>query len=286
MKHIREMAKASRASKLARFCGGGDVARVKKGMPSRDGEPKGYAHGGMVGGGMAEGMPSKPRLDRGGRMKKPGKAAKAGTHVNVVVMPHGGGAPPPSPDMGAMPPMPPGGAGPMPPMPPMGGGMPGQKHGGKVGRYAKGGKVKKMADGGDADDNPVAGYMKKKGDESSTDATMDAIKSGIYGGAGAAMAHTPPAAAVLLGAGAVHLGKSIVEGAKATQMKRGEKMWNDTGMKGRPSKDDAEGRKHGGKVEKREHKSLGGPAKPARGYDAGAGGAKGRLEKAKKYGAK
>ena len=40
-------------------------------------------------------------------------------------------------------------------------------------------------------------------------------------------------------------------------------------------------RKSGGRVAK----SVGGPAKPVKGFDAGAGGGKGRLEKIKKYGA-
>lgn len=39
-------------------------------------------------------------------------------------------------------------------------------------------------------------------------------------------------------------------------------------------------KKHGGRIAR----SVGGPAKPPRGFDAGAGGAKGRLEKIKEYG--
>lgn len=42
--------------------------------------------------------------------------------------------------------------------------------------------------------------------------------------------------------------------------------------------------KHDHKGQKLTKLSVGGPAKPARGFDAGAGGGKGRLEKLKKYG--
>lgn len=38
------------------------------------------------------------------------------------------------------------------------------------------------------------------------------------------------------------------------------------------------------KIAKREERSVGGPASPPRGFDAGAGGARGRLEKIKEYG--
>ena len=142
MKHLREMAKAANKSKIARYCGG-DVSRVEKGMPSRDGA-KGYATGGKVADGdmmMAGGMPAKGRLDRGGR-KKP-DAGKKGTNVNVIVMPKDGGgdkgAPMPPSDMPA-PPM----AGPPPPMPMP---PPGAGPGGPPMR-AKGGRVMKnmMAD--------------------------------------------------------------------------------------------------------------------------------------------
>ena len=109
---IEEANKDQAAAKSA----GGVIARKRGGMLcAKDGSPLGDV----------------PGRARGGRMKHHGKGA---THVNVVVAPQGGGAPPmmaPHPQLaalaaGAHPPMggpPPGG--PPPGMPPMGAGPPG-----------------------------------------------------------------------------------------------------------------------------------------------------------------
>ena len=144
MKHLRDQAKGAMANKLARYSGDKDVARVKSGMPDRDGS-KGYATGGAVGDMMAAGMPAKGRLDRGGRKKGKPADKKAGTNVNVVVMPKDGGDKgppmlPPGPPM-AGPPMPPP---PGPPMPPPGAGPGGppppmmRKAGGRVMKHDEG----------------------------------------------------------------------------------------------------------------------------------------------------
>lgn len=151
MKHLKDAAKAAQNQKLARYSGADnnkDGARVKVGMPKVDGEPKGYARGGVAVASEGDEMPAKARLDRPGR-KMPGKAApggkKGGTNVNVIVMPKGDKAAPPA-DAPAGPsglmPMPPPGAGPAgPPMPPPGAGgppMPMRKAGGRVGKYDAG----------------------------------------------------------------------------------------------------------------------------------------------------
>lgn len=145
MKHLKDAAKSAQNQKLARYSGANnnkDVSRVSKGMPARDGEPKGYARGGVAMAGDADEMPAKARLDRPGR-KMPGKAGtgkKPGTNVNVIVMPKGDKAAPPADASGAagLVPMPPPGAGPAgPPMPPPGAGgppMPMRKSGGRVGK--------------------------------------------------------------------------------------------------------------------------------------------------------
>lgn len=127
MKHLRASAKSGMAAKLARYCGG-DVSRVKKGMPSRDGS-KGYATGGIVSGESdtaVDGVSAKRGFAKPGKMKGDGKAKKGGTNVNVIVMPKEAGAQPPAPPM--MPPGPPAG-GPPPGPPP---GMPMRASGGGV----------------------------------------------------------------------------------------------------------------------------------------------------------
>lgn len=125
MKHLRASAKSGMAAKLSRYCGG-DVARVKKGMPSRDGS-KGYASGGVISGERdmdVDGVGAKRSFAKPGKMKGDGKAKKGGTNVNVIVMPKDGSAQPPAPPM-----MPPPAGGP-PPVPPPG--MPMRANGGGV----------------------------------------------------------------------------------------------------------------------------------------------------------
>lgn len=116
MKHLRDQAKSSMASKLSKYSSGGDVKRVEKGMPERDGSV-GYARGGSVmPDDMGGDMPAKPRLDRGAKKKTPD--AKKGVNVNIIVAPKPDKAAtpeaPPMPPPGAIPPGPP----PGPPMPP------------------------------------------------------------------------------------------------------------------------------------------------------------------------
>lgn len=129
MKNLRATAKSSMAAKLARYCGG-DVKRVQKGMPSRDGS-KGYANGGGISDedeGDIDGVGAKPSMSKPGRTKGKDKDKKGGTNVNVIIMPKEGGAPagaamPPGP-----PPPPPGPPGPPPGGPP----IPMRARGGRV----------------------------------------------------------------------------------------------------------------------------------------------------------
>ena len=153
MNPYRAKAKASHAAKIKGYASGGrvpeDIAESEpKMMKGKEGEGKGFASGGMVMGMKAP--------------KKAHKAKKAGTHINIINMPHGGaGAPPmgpppgPGPGVGMIPPpvrpvapapmpgpmgMPPPGVGPGPMM---------RKNGGRV-AFKKGGRVNK-ADGGEVD---------------------------------------------------------------------------------------------------------------------------------------
>lgn len=121
MKHLRATSKSGMAAKLARYCGG-DVSRVKKGMPSRDGA-KGYATGGMVSdddGDEFDGMAAKKSMSKPSRMKGKDKGKDKGTNVNVIVMPKADAPampmPPPPGPMAGPPPPPPGPPGPPMPM--------------------------------------------------------------------------------------------------------------------------------------------------------------------------
>lgn len=183
MKSSRLASEAAQSAKLRRL---GAQGSTKLATQAEHAMRK-YANGGIVGddeedelegmGSDVEGDDPMPRLDRPSRGGK--KDKKAGTNVNVIIMPPaaaGAGAPvvppvaagpmPPPPPMAGPPPGPMAGGPPM--MPPGAGGPPMRKHGGGVNAYANGGKVKK-ADGG------------------SVDRFMDAAKDGAaLGGMGAA----------------------------------------------------------------------------------------------------
>ena len=133
----RAKARAQHAAKIKGYAAGGRVSdgrdlyepKVKM-MKGEEGEGK--AGGGSVMGGKAK---SKPHM------------GKAGTHVNVVVMPHGGagpGGPPPMPGPGVgmiPPPVRPVAPAPMPGpmgMPPPGAGPMMRKHGGRVAASRRG----------------------------------------------------------------------------------------------------------------------------------------------------
>lgn len=143
MKHLRASSKSGMAAKLARMRGG-DVGRVTKGMPSRDGA-KGYATGGVVNdedGGPIDGVSAKKSMGKPGRMKGgkgPKDGGKKGTNVNVIIM--GKDSAPAAPPMAGPPgpPMPPGPpGGPPPPMRASGGRvLKGKGSGGGLGRLAK-----------------------------------------------------------------------------------------------------------------------------------------------------
>ncbi len=168
MNKFRTSAKSAMAAKLARYCGG-DVSRVKSGMPKRDGS-KGYATGGTV---TDDTGPSIDGVDKKGSLAKPGRtkggkgkddkgAKKGATNVNVIIMPAGGkgdGPMPPPPAGG--PPMPP----PRPPMagPPPGGPPPGPPGGPPM--RARGGRVLKGdgSGGGLGRLNKIRAYGSKPG---------------------------------------------------------------------------------------------------------------------------
>lgn len=163
MKSSRLASEAAQSAKLRRL---GAQGSTKLATQAEHAMRK-YANGGIVGddeedelegmGGDVEGDDPMPRLDRPSRGGK--KDKKAGTNVNVIIMPPaaaGAGAPPVVPPVaaGPMPPPPPVAGpppGPMaggpPMMPPGAGGPPMRKNGGGVNAYANGGKVKR-ADGG------------------------------------------------------------------------------------------------------------------------------------------
>lgn len=165
MKHLRTSAKSGMAAKLARYCGG-DVSRVKSGMPKRDGA-KGYATGGTVSdeGPPIDGVDKKASLSKPGRMKggkgKDAGAKKGATNVNVIVMPSSKGAEGGAPMPPAPPPMP-------PPRPPMAGPPPGPPPGGPPGgppMRARGGRVLKGdgSGGGLGRLNKIKAYGSKPG---------------------------------------------------------------------------------------------------------------------------
>ena len=139
MNPYRAKAKASHAAKIKGYASGGrvpeDIAESEPKM-MKGTEGKGYAGGGMVMGMKAP--------------KKAHKAKKAGTHINIINMPHGGaGAPPPGPGPGVgmiPPPVRPVAPAPMPgpmgmPPPGVGPGPMMRKNGGAVKAFAKGGAV-------------------------------------------------------------------------------------------------------------------------------------------------
>jgi len=139
----RAKAKAMMAAKIKGFATGGrvgdsDISEPKVGMmKGKEGEGKGFASGGMV-----MGMKAKHKSHKG---------KKAGTHINIINMPHGGaGAPPmgpppgPGPGVGMIPPpVRPVAPAPMPGpmgMPPPGAGPMMRKNGGRV-AFKKGGRI-------------------------------------------------------------------------------------------------------------------------------------------------
>lgn len=140
MKDVKAHAAASQAAKIKGYATGGGV-RDEGGsgpMSAVAKQSRSSFGGGLSGLG---GAPAKARLDR----KGPPKGGKAGTNVNIIIAPKGGGSeapamppmPPPMPPMAAKPPMsmpPPPGPPPMagPPPGPMPGGPMMRKHGGRV----------------------------------------------------------------------------------------------------------------------------------------------------------
>lgn len=277
----------------------------------RQSYPPGYAHGGKVrpvcradGGAVdmdtsVDGMSASPRLDRPGRKMKGDKGSR--TNVNVIVMPGGPNSNGPMPPMGAPMPMPPP---PSPPSamaapPPGGPPIPMRKSGGRVTKMGK-----KRADGGGVSD-----YMRDR----AKDKAMDAGFSYAMGVPGAIVSalDADPVATALMGVPAAGM---AARGAKALKDRReflrSEKDWKGTGMPDRASEQDRRdardnkapsmGRAKGGKVHSdekqdralfkkmmaQEEKKM--PKCRARGgvvdMDAGAGGAKGRLEKIREYG--
>lgn len=235
-----------------------------------------YAKGGAVKGGnpsldeglSASGSPAKPSLARPGR-KAPKKGdGKKGTSVNVII------AQAPKPDMGGLPPM--AGAGPMPMPPPGPGGppMPMRKSGGKVKAFKKGGRVKHKADGGWTGEGDSGKKLREKAKDVRDEPNL--LKGNLGSLAATAVGQLdlmrkrgPSGLGLATTAGGLsYLGKKIYD--SATAKSRAKKLEKEA--------DEAEGKKRGGRACKRE----GGPA--ISGFNAGAGGARGRLEKMKKYG--
>jgi len=253
--------------------------------PPRQSYPQGYATGGAVKSGnpaLAEGMAATSVKAPKASAKAGGKKAAGkgkGTNVNVIVVPGGKPgaapeAPPPMPMAGLPVPVGPGPAG--PPMPPPGpDGMPMRKSGGRV----------KKADGGSTISEDSKTEAKRLRSAASED-VMSGVGTALHtlpvmiGGAaltalskgrlGRAIGSSATMGSALAGAGAsasrVHAG--IRKGDEARRIERGL------------VRDGEEDRKSGGRV----NRSVGGPAKPPKGFDAGAGGGKGRIEKAKRYG--
>lgn len=269
MKHLRDQAKAGRSAKLARYSGGDDVKRVQNGMPSRDGS-KGYATGGSVTPDAPGGMPARPRLDRGGMKKKAmPKGDKKGTNVNVVVMPKGDGdkapmMPPPAPPVGPPPPPPMAG----PPMPPPGPGGPGgppppmmRKAGGRVNK-AEGGGIKTNNDISDM----ITSSRVVAGSNEGNDIRNMVMKDG------------PDRDAYL-------------EKMRKDHLEAFDRSGDMRASGGRVKHDDAKADKAMVAKSVHKHEAKMHPGKPMTklakgGYVGGAGGALGRIEKAKKYGAK
>lgn len=244
-----------------------------------------YATGGSVKNtnpSLAEGLSAaggaaKPSLARPGR-KMPPKAKgkdKKGTQVNVVIAqtPPEGARP-----AGPMPPMPPAGGQPMagpppmpPPMPPPGAG-PGP--GGPLPMRARGGKVvtksvKKRESGGRT---TISEDSKREAARLRQESTSDRGK-GMAGSLGSAAV-----GALLAGRGRAlsNLTPLIPIGGLGHQGAR---------EYGAYQRDKEADRIERGLVEPgREDRKDGGRVKPPKGFDAGAGGAAGRLEKIKEYG--
>ena len=141
----RAKAKASHAAKIKGYAAGGRVSDGRDLYEPKVKLMKGEEGMSKAGGGMVSGMKAAKKPHMGG-------AKKAGTHVNVVVMPHGGagpgpGGPPamPGPGVGMIPPpVRPVAPAPMPGpmgMPPPGAGPMMRKYGGSVSAFKKGGRV-------------------------------------------------------------------------------------------------------------------------------------------------
>lgn len=267
------------AYNIARKGSDGNARLLKQYGGSDKGDRQKYADGGSVKAGgnpsLAEGLsasgaPAKPSLARPGR-KAPGKGGKkdAKTNVNVLIMPKPDAAPA---GAGAKPePMPTGPAIPAPmPMPPPGVGgppMPMRANGGRVGRAA-GGPAGMRGD--DEDDSIV--HEARGGIRSIPKASKVVPKvapkaaPNAPGGAVEVLdeAFNGPLRRVLPGNGGGILGSnSPFSSGRKKQDKNPYAVEDDT---------------------PRDKRSVGGPAKPPKGFGAGAGSGKGRIEKAKKYG--
>lgn len=243
MKSMRMSAEAAQSAKLRKLGAYGSLKMAKKGEDA----PRKYASGGSVDMGPVDGGPAKRNLGKPGRKMK-GKDKKAGTNVNVVIMPSGG-----KPDM----PMPGPMAGPMPPpdapmpMPPPGPGpgappMAMRRAGGKVGDYKTGGRVKRE-DGGRT---VISEDSKREAKRLSSDAGNDLVKaigSGAMAGV-AGLGSMLPGPGKLVGKGlaAANAGfaaKSLYD--RAAKMKEADRI--EKGF----VKEGEEDRKRGGSVKKR-----------------------------------
>ena len=160
-----------------------------------------------------------------------------------------------------------------------------RKHGGRVG-FKKGGRVKR-ADGGWTGEGDSGKAQKEKaaqlrGDaERASKTSVDSLVSGVMATGAGAMGPKMRNMGLLgkslkvgaLGSGIANLGLAGLGKMAASHRRREADAADKAG-------DEAEGRKHGGRIGKRE----GGPAMGLKDSDGGAGGAKGRLAKVRMYG--
>jgi hypothetical protein len=309
-KSLREGTK--RVGKIAKgYASGGVVSatdRVHK-------IAKGYAEGGLVDefdDGLDGDLGMLPDEMGEARLDRPARKPAGNTTVNVIVQ-----APQKDLGMPPMPPKPPMMAPPMPPPqpppmagpggPPAPGGPPGglppgpiRKNGGRVGfksggvvRRASGGKVQKRQDGGEVledGEGPggIHGYIGRRAVRDVKQGLLDgALGTGAILAGGALAGPTGGASYPIgYGLGGANLAKgagNMLEGVrKATVSGKYKRMGAEPS--GPPSQEDID---RGYDVKK----ASGGPVKRASGgsvpsglKDAGAGGAKGRLEKIKDYG--